>query len=315
MKVAITGITSFIGYHLAVAFQAAGHEVIGVRGLDRSPHGVRLERLTRLQALGLGLPLLDLTDSAGIAHFIQSESPELWIQHAGYTRDYALPTYDIQRGFALNAAVLPAIYQGMAEMDGSIILTGTVAEYEDSPEPHREAEFCIPNTAYGLTKLAGTLLAQQLALRHGVPTRVVRIFLPFGPLDAPEKLLSAALRNLRAGQAMALSPCEQRRNIISASEVAALYLGLIPDFSRSPFEIYNACGDEAPSLREVLLELAGTLSADPALLNFGAIPLRPGEPEIITGSNEKARLCLEWNPRSWRESIRTFAASSSENSA
>lgn len=309
MRVLITGVTSFVGYHLAAGFKAAGHDVTGVVSARRMGEGIIGERLKRLLQQEIPLETLDLLDEAAIARCAESVRPEVWVQHAGYTKNYASIDYDLRAAFALNALPLTGIFSAMSKLGGAVIVTGTAAEYSDGAEPHEEAEPCVPQMPYGLAKMAGTLLAKQLAEHHGVPTRVARLFIPYGPLDAPEKLLAVAAAGLRAGQPVRLSPCRQRRDFVYADDVVSLYLGLLPDLPRSLFEIYNVCSGEAPELCDVMLEMATVLGADPALCEFGAIPLRPGEPEIVAGSNAKARKYLEWAPMGWREGVERFARS------
>ncbi|CAN5446833.1 NAD-dependent epimerase/dehydratase family protein [soil metagenome] len=309
MRVVITGVTSFVGYHLAAGFLAAGHEVTGVLSGRRMEEGIVGERIGRLREQGIPLEKLDLLDAEAIGRCAETIGPEVWIQHAGYTKNYASFDYDLRTGFAVNVLPLTGIFTAMSKLGGAVIVTGTVSEYSDADVPHEEEVPCVPKMPYGLAKLAGTLLAKQLAEQYGVPTRVARLFLPFGPLDAPEKLLAVEAASLAAGQPVRLSPCLQRRDFLYVDDVVSLYLALLRDLPRSHFEIYNVCAGEAPELREVLLEMAEVLGADPALCEFGAIPLRAGEPKLVAGSNAKARKYLEWKPMGWREGVRRFAKS------
>ena len=306
MKVLLTGVTSFVGYHLAAGFRAAGHDVVGTVSRPGMLEGIRGERTRRLAEAGVSLEPLDLTRSEEIADRAGTVRPDLWVQHAGYTKNYAGADYDLGTGHAVNVAPLGPIYAAMAEIGGAVIVTGTVSEYTDADAPHAEDEACLPSTPYGLSKLTETLFARQLALRTGVPTRVARLFLPFGPLEAPEKLLPSVATALRQGREIALSPCLQRRDILPIADVVALYLALADDLSRVPFDLFNACSGEAPSLRDVVLAIADTLGANPALCRFGERPMRPGEPDLIVGSAEKARRLLDWAPTPWREAVATW---------
>ncbi|MDQ0313615.1 NAD-dependent epimerase/dehydratase family protein [Amorphus orientalis] len=311
MKVLITGVTSFVGYHLAAGFRAEGHEVIGAVSRPGMLEGIRGERTRRLAAAGVPLEPLDLTRPEEIADRARTVQPDLWIQHAGYTKNYAGADYDLTAGHALNVAPLGPIFAAMVELGGAVIVTGTVSEYADGDAPHTEDEACLPSTPYGLSKLTETLFARQLALRTGVPTRVARLFLPFGPLEAPEKLLPSVAAALRDGREVALSPCLQRRDVLPVEDVVALYLALADDLPRTTFDLFNVCSGEAPALRDVVLAIADTLGADPTLCRFGARPMRPGEPDIIVGSTHKARQLLGWSPTPWREAVETWVRSES----
>lgn len=306
MRVLLTGLTSFVGFHLAAGFKAAGHEVTGTLSRPGVPDGIRGERVRCLTEAGVARAVLNLADPAAISRLADAFQPDLWIQHAGHTADYASSDYDLAAGHALNVAPLKAIYAAMSKSGGGVLITGTVSEYADSDLAHREEERCFPSTPYGLSKLTETLYAQQLSLSTGVATRVARLFLPFGLLDAPQKLLPAALQALHQGREVDLSPCLQRRDFIAVGDVVDLYLALAADFPRTRFDIFNACSGEAPRLKDVVLSFAENLGADPALCRFGARPMRPGEPAVVAGSNDKARVLLGWSPRPWDQSVKCY---------
>lgn len=308
MKVLITGATSFVGCHLAMGFLAAGHSVVASVSAAGTADGIRGLRLRLMTERGVALRPVNLLSPEEIAQAVAEEHPDLWVQHAGYTKGYASADYDLATGFAVNVLPLTAIFRAMAARGGGVIVTGTVSEYSDSDEPHREDECCRPSTSYGLAKLAETLRAEQLARALGVPTRIARIFLPFGPLDNPEKLLSSLIARLRTGQRMALSPCAQRRDVLYVDDLVALYLSLAADLQRGGCDIFNACAGHSPRLKDLILEIATVLGADPALCDFEAIPMRPGEAMVISGSSEKACRLLGWSPMPWRAAVRRFLA-------
>jgi len=306
MKIVVTGASSFTGYHLAAGYRRGGAEVIAMVGPGKERTGIEAARLARLAEHEIPIVVADLTDPAGVIRMGKEIRPDVWVQHAGYTKGYGGWDYDFERGLAVNMKPLAAIYEVVGQIEGQLILTGTVSEYSDSDAAHEESDNCQPSLPYGLTKLAGTLRARQLAERYQVPTRVARLFLPIGPLDAPGKLLSSALDSLQRRAPIALSPCEQRRDFLHIDDVAALYQRLLHDFSGSLFEIYNVCAGESPSLKSVLLTCCELLGAEAELCQFGAIPMRPGEPPVIRGSNAKAKARLDWAPRPWKEAVQRF---------
>jgi nucleoside-diphosphate-sugar epimerase len=58
----------------------------------------------------------------------------------------------------------------------------------------------------------------------------------------------------------------------------------------------------------LLLAMAKSVGREPALLRFGAIPMRPGEPPISFGDNSKAQQLLNWQPRAAENSVRELLA-------
>ncbi len=307
--VVVTGVSSFVGARLAQHFAAAGHRVVGTLtrpAADYDP--IRRARLNLAQSAGAELAALDLGNSAGLRSWILKHRPAIWIHHAGWAVDYGSRDYDLTRGFQINVAPLTELYAALKDSGcRGILITGSSAEYSDSDAPNREEDACLPTLPYGLSKLAETLRARQLALEHGLPTRVARLYIPFGPLDAPDKLVPSVVACLRAGRPIDLSPCLQARDFVHVEDVAGGYEALARDLERQElFDVFNLCSGRAVPLREWLLAIARLLNADPALLRFGKRALRPGEPAISCGANAKARRLLGWQPQALEERLRQY---------
>jgi nucleoside-diphosphate-sugar epimerase len=294
--VVVTGVTSFVGLHLALDHVRRRNRVVAVTSRPRSAYqGIRARRLQELDGK-VEFAQTDLRDPAAIASLVDRVAPALWLHHAGFAEAYASLDYDLAAGFAINVAPLGHLYQSLAGSSCGVIVTGSSAEYSASDEANAEDDVCWPDTPYGVAKLAETLRAQQLAARHGVPTRVVRLYIPFGAFDNPEKLLAQVISGLRAGKSIDLSACTQRRDFLGISDLCAAYHALEKDLPRRTFDVFNICSGMATELREFLLNIAGRMNADPALLGFGKRGMRPGEAAVSFGSHAKAVKQLGWRP-------------------
>lgn len=302
-RVLVTGVSSFVGYHLARTFAGRGAKVTGV--ISRPPESVTGIRAGRLAALGpdITLAAADLCDGQAVTGLIAAASPGLVVHHAGHALGYASPDYDLPGSLAVNVCALDALYRALEGRCGGVIITGSSAEYSCSDAANRESDACAPDTPYGLSKLMETLRARQLAGRYQVPTRVARLYIPFGRLDHPDKLLSQVITRLSQGQPIALSDCTQARDFVGAGDVCEAWVCLARDMPRTLFDVMNICSGEATVLRDLLLTVAARLGADPKLLEFGRYPMRPGEGAVSFGSNGKARDVLGWVPTPLTQAI------------
>ena len=307
--IVVTGISSFIGAHLAIHFAACGHDVVGtVSGDVGTYESLRRSRAATATDAGVQLSTLDITDAQAVEDFIRTRRPSVWLHHAGWAKNYNRPDYDLARGEAVNVAPLRVIYPLLKECgcDG-LIVTGSSAEYGESDAACTEDAPCRPETPYGQSKLAETIQAQQLAIEYELTTRVARVFIPYGPMDAPGKLLPSVIRSLQSSEPIDLSPCLQSRDFLYVRDLTRGYQALIEDLRRDElFDIFNICSGEARVLKNLLLELADRMGVDADLLQFGLRAMHQGEVPISYGSNSKAVSLLNWKPRPLGEGLDAY---------
>jgi len=302
--VIITGVSSFAGTHLAAKFHLAGWKVIGTYSKNIDGYsGIQANRLDALKP-EIELRQLDIRNNDAAADLLSDIAPSMWVHHGGYADNYGSMDYDWSVASSINVAPLYHLYPLFVKSQTRVVITGSSAEYMDGDLAAHEDDTCLPAMPYGLSKLSETLCARQLAEHYEVPTRVARLFIPFGTFDNPKKLMASVIENLSEGKPIDLSPCDQKRDFIGIRDVCDGYLRIADDMDGPMFDLYNLCSGQATMLRTLLLEVAGIIGVDNDLLNFGARPMRPGEPEISYGDSSKAKQCLGWSVRSLPDALR-----------
>ena len=124
---------------------------------------------------------MDFTDFKNLRNVFSDIEPNIYLHHGGYAVNYSSSDFDEKTADQINVEPLNHIYSLAKEFNlEGVVLTGSSMEYGDSGEPHTEDEDCHPATAYGRSKLRMTKESQRLAERHSLPTRVARVFNPFG---------------------------------------------------------------------------------------------------------------------------------------
>jgi len=303
--VVITGATSFVGMHLCEKFSDNGWQVI-------ASHSQNLAEYTALQSSRIShisnkveFEQFNINDDDALSNIVNEYAPTLWIQHAGYATNYASAEFEFEKGLTLNVGSVPKLFRILKDKNCGVIITGTEAEYGPSEKAHAESDMPQPNSLYGVSKLTQTITAQQQSDYYDVPTRVARLFLPFGSLDNPGKLISLVVEALKNSKPIDLSPCTQKRDLIGIKDVCKAYLKIADDIDRGGFDIFNVCSGEATELRELLKLIATTLETNHQLLNFGSIPLHEGEPNIVLGNPNKAFSQLNLEPHPLDQVVRT----------
>jgi GDP-4-dehydro-6-deoxy-D-mannose reductase len=218
MHVLITGITGFIGVHLARRLRAAGCRV---SGLSSDP-------ATRLPGVDAQVfPHVDILDGAALAHVISRCDPQVVVHLAGLSHvgeSWKRPGDYLRVNFGGTRNVLRAAAARRVIVASSSEVYGPVPEAE---QPIREDRPLDPRSPYAMTKAC----AEQLALDAGA--LVVRSFNAVGAGQARHFALPSFAAQLAAiGQGEAepvievgdLSP---RRDFLHADDVAAGYQTLL----------------------------------------------------------------------------------------
>lgn len=177
------------------------------------------------------------------------------------------------------------LVRAFAEQGGKrFVGIGTSAEYYSSDGPCEEDTTPLrPATIYGKSKLALWDAVQAVAQTHKMSAAWGRLFLPYGPGDSPARLIPLTIAALRARRALPLSHGEQQRDFVYAPDAAKLLMRLLGSSVSGAFNIGTG---EARSVRSVLDMIADRLGARDCL-QFGALPLREGEPPVLVASMRK----------------------------
>ena len=174
-----------------------------------------------------------------------------------------------------------------------LIYLSSAEVYGRIPAPFCEADAACPESVYGTAKQAGevTLGVACEALRCALV--VLRPTVVYGPGQAPTMLLPAALAALRAGRRFPATAGEQTRDFLHVDDLAALVVRCLDD--DAPPGTYNAGSGRELPVREALKVLAAAIGPDAArLLEFGALPTRPGEAMRYAVDTTRCAAVLGW---------------------
>lgn len=297
-SVVVTGVTSFLGYHIARTFAAADYGVIGTyctppQRLD----SLRRTRWDRLQSsLTMCLPL-DVTDADKVRDLIAAHRPQLWIHQAGLGKNFASVRYDIAEATRIGLLPLESIYENLAATGGALLATGSGMEYGTADCPHAEDGECLPESPYGLAKLTMTLRCRQLAHHYRVPTRIARVYTVLGELDAPDRLVARIFEQLCKGERIGVAPGVSR-DVCDVADLAVGYLRIAADIARGPlFDIFNLSRGVAVPLFDLAKLAARQLQINPDLIFQDPAMVRAGESPAVYGDSRKALARLGWAAR------------------
>ena len=288
-RVLVTGISGFIGSHLARRLVAEGAEV---HGLVKSS-----SNLWRIQDLKnqIGLCYVDLRDFDSINKAVQGINPQKVFHLAACV--------DVSRSFEVMDDMVEVNIRGtlnlLRALDGisydCFINTGTSEEYGDNRTPFREDQVPIPVSPYSASKTATTIFCQMLHKTKGLPIITLRPFLTYGPGQENDMLIPSLIIKTLKVEAFEMTEGEQTREFNYIDDIVDGFIKAAIN-QRAIGEIINVGNGLEYKIKEVVamvLKLMNS-SLEPKM---GALDYRPGETWHFYCDNTKAREILDWRPK------------------
>ena len=243
----ITGVTGFIGWHVANYFQRRGWDVIGIG--KQSPANAPKHLLNFYYQIQL--------PSAELSAVVALHKPDVCIHCAGQASvglSVQNPLSDFQNNTIVTFELLEALR--INHPSCRFVLLSSAAVYGNpSHLPIDEAFHERPISPYGFHKWQCELTCQEFSTVYGIPTAIARIFSAYGPglrrqvlWDICQKALSQPTLNL-------FGTGHETRDFIYVQDIAQS-LFLIATESPCQSDRYNvACGEEITihKLAELLL--------------------------------------------------------------
>lgn len=273
-RVLLTGARGFVGGPCLDLLVRQGHEVHAVSSQPVSRSGS--------SATWHQVDLLHAAETRGLLEAIR---PELLLHLAWITEHGRYWTAEENHDWVAGSL---ALAESFVAVGGRRMLTaGTCAEYDwTRPGPYAESEpGGPPATIYGRCKQQLRQGLEALADRSRLSQAWGRIFSPYGPGEAPQRFIPSVIGSLLRGEPARMSSGRQLRDFLHVSDVAAALVSLLESPVTGPVNIGSGVG--VPMV-DVARRLAERLKA-PHLLQVGALPDRPGEPDQLVADVGRLR--------------------------
>lgn len=298
MRALVTGISGFVGGHLAEHLLDSGDEVSGL-----SVTGVWPLSLAHL-ARRVGLSLCNLTEEPqeALAACLARERPDAIYHLAAQANPQASlnnprATWALNLGGTLN--LLEAIRQG--GLKPRVVLVGSGVCYGNpAPEYLPVAETCPlrPNNPYSASKAAADLLGIQHALSYGTETVMARPFNHAGPRQSPQYVLASLARQiaeveLGRQEAVSVGNLDVVRDFTDVRDIVRAYR--LMALKGRAGEVYNVGTGLDRKLSELLEVLRG-LARVPVEVRVDPARLRPVDQPRLLADATKLRADTGWAP-------------------
>ncbi len=296
MQFFLSGISGFIGRHLALDLCARGDEVSGFSSDPVAP------------LAGARVFEHDLLDGAGVARLIERCDPEVIVHLAGLSHvgeSWKRPGDYYRVNFEGTAVLLRAAAGRRLVFASSAEVYGCVPEDE---QPLTEDRALDPRSPYAITKAC----AERVALDHGAV--VVRSFNAVGAGQSPQFALpsfAAQLAAIRRGErqpVLRVGDLSPRRDFVHVADVVEGYRVLAVRGEGG--SVYNLASGRGVSIAGALDRLR-RISGVEARVERDESRVRPVDIPLLVGDNRRLT-SLGWSPRKdldqaleelWREAV------------
>lgn len=293
-RVLLTGITGFIGSHLAERLIADGVEVHGIV-FEPPPH-------PNLAAIASQVTLhhADLADAEGLRAAIAAARPDAVVHLAGQ----AIPslaqrdaTGTVQTNVVGTANVLAALEPGMR------LVYASSADVYGLPEqvPVSEDAPLRPTNVYAASKAAAEALVREFGDRSDHPTVILRPANTNGPRQHPGLAASGFAKQIAEAEAGLADPVirhgrlDAQRDFIDVRDIAAAYaaaLALAPERT----ETFNVGTGEPVTIERILHTLVH-LSRIKVRTELDPERVRGSDPSTLALDASRFRARTGWAPK------------------
>lgn len=297
MKVLITGITGFVGSHLADYALANGHEVAGtVRARSRYDNIAHIKN---------DLELFDcsLRDPSRIRQILETFRPEFVFHLAAHSfvgSSFDEPAETLHNNLFSQLNLLEAVKSSMVGC--RVQIAGSSEEYGlVHPEecPITESQPLRPLSPYAVSKVAQDLLAYQYHQSYNLPIVRTRAFNHEGPRRGEAFVVSnfaKQLAEIKNGarepivNVGSLSPCRDFTDVRDV--VRAYWLALEKG---TPGEVYNIGSGHTWSISDVLRALINVAQVAVEVVEDSS-RLRPSDVPLLQADSSRFTELTGWSP-------------------
>jgi len=298
MRALVTGVSGFVGGHLAEHLVAEGDVVAGLSASGQWPEGlahlagsVRLERCDLGDAAG-----------AGLADLLARKRPEV-VYHLAAQANPQASVADPRGTWALNLGGTLNLLEAVkaSGLKPRVVLVGSGVCYGNpAPEFMPVSESCPlrPNNPYAASKAAADLLGVQHYLAHGTDVVMARPFNHAGPRQSSAYVLSALARQVAEVEAgrkprVEVGNLDVVRDFTDVRDVARGYRLLA--LRGAPGEIYNLGTGRGTRLADALASLAAR-AGRPVEVHVDPARVRPVDQPLLVADPSKLRAATGWGP-------------------
>ena len=296
MRVLITGITGFVGSHMAEYALAMGAQVFGsTRWRSKTENIEHLRsKVTFIES--------DLRDLSSVRALLETSVPDYIVHLAAQSFvgvSWHAPAETLTTNIISQVNLLEAL-RGL-KMSPRFLAVGSSEEYGlvlDDELPIREANPLRPLSPYAVSKVTQDMMAYQYFKSYGLPIIRTRAFNHEGPRRGDVFVTSNFARQVAEIEAGLREPVvyvgdlTPRRDYSDVRDIVRGYWLLLE--RGEPGEVYNLCSGRSWSIQAVLDFVLNLSTVKGIAVKTDPARLRPSDVMILEGDPGKVHKATGW---------------------
>ena len=297
MRALVTGVSGFVGGHLADHLTGMGDLVVGISASGRWKDREAANRAARIEPFDLASG-----DDAALADLIARKQPEA-IYHLAAQANPQASVADPRGTWALNLGGTLTLLEAVkaSGLKPRVVLVGTGICYGNPPPeflPVSESCPLRPSNPYAASKVAADLLGIQHHLAYGTDVVMARPFNHAGPGQSSNYVLAALARQVAEVEAgkkdrVEVGNLDVVRDFTDVRDVVRGYRLLA--LKGVAGEIYNLGSGRGTKLSDALAFLRSKATA-PVEVFVDPARVRPVDQPLLVADASKFRAATGWEP-------------------
>jgi GDP-4-dehydro-6-deoxy-D-mannose reductase len=299
MRILITGITGFVGSHLAEWALAQGADVVGsARWRSNTQHVDHLRgRITLVNS--------DLRDLSSVRTLLEQARADYIVHLAAQSfvgASWETPTETL----LTNAVSQMNLFEAIRQLGSTarFLVIGSSEEYGlvyPDELPIRETNPLRPLSPYAVSKVTQDLMGFQYWKSYGLDIVRARAFNHTGPRRGDAFATSSFARQIAEAEAGLREPVVQvgdlkpTRDFSDVRDIVRGYWALLE--RGTPGEVYNLCSGVDWSIERMLNFLLASSKLERVEIRPDPARLRPSDVPVLRGSADKIRQAVGWTTR------------------
>lgn len=267
MKVMLTGATGFVGRYIAKELERQGIEYVSLqRGVASDARAIQMD-LLGTHELGALFQEFKPTHLVHVAWY--AEHGKYWDSELNL--QWILATKRLVEAFCSSGGQ-------------HVVVTGTCAEYDWT------YGYCVedvtplqPKSLYGICKDTTRRVIELVVDKHGVSMSWARVFFPYGPGEAPQRLIPSLFKAFKGEISPFGVNSSSYRDLIHVEDTARAVLAC----ARSKFVgAVNICSGKSVQISNVVDAVAKINKCDPEII-LKLAPKNQENNHFVVGDNKK----------------------------